>query len=206
MGDFSHLKNKKGKFIQQPLPQPTLPNISIEDDLADIASLQKRAGTPSTTYTAGERQYAADATPYDYATMPVYNSPYSHVQDPTAYARYNLSVPSLPDESKYHEDDYGSTTNFALAAVSYGQNDQPAQQHHGSQDYAADPYDIYTGYATNEQFDTSGGQYGHQPGQYPHNAPDDVAYDGQAYTNQTGIQHGHPPSQPWYDGGRSYAV
>ena len=75
MGDFSHLKNKKGQFIQQPLPQPTLPNISIDDDLADIASLQKRPGTPSTTYTAGERQYAADAKSYDYATMPVYNAP-----------------------------------------------------------------------------------------------------------------------------------
>jgi len=205
MGDFSHLKNKKGEFVHQPLPQPTLPNISIDDDLADIASLQKRAGTPSTTYTAGEGQYAADAKAYDYATMPAYNAPYSHVQDPMTYARYNPSVPSLPDEGKYHEDDYGSTTNFALTAESYGQNDQSAQDY-GSQEYAMDPYDIYVGYATNDQFDTSGGQYGHQPGQYSHNAPDDVAYDGQAYTGQIGSQHGHPPSKPWYDGGRSQAV
>lgn len=205
MGDFSHLKNKKGEFIQQPLPQPTLPNISIDDDLADIASLHKRAGTPSTTYTAGERQYAADVKAYDYATMPAYNAPYSHVQDPMAYARYNPSAPSLPDEGKYHEDDYGSTTNFALAAESYGQNDQSTQDH-GSQDYAADPYDIYIGYTANEQFDTGGGQYGHQPGQYPHNAPDDVAYDGQAYTSQTGSQHGHPLSNPWDGGGRFQPV
>lgn len=203
MGDFSHLKNKKGEFIQQPLPQPTLPNISIDDDLADIASLQKRAGTPSTTYTSGERQYAVDAKAYDYATMPAYNAPYSHTQDPMAYARYNPSVPSLPDIGKYHEDDFGSTTNFALD--SYGQDDQ-STQHHGSQDYAVDPYDIYAGYATNGQFDTSGGQYGHQQGQYPHNAPDDIAYDGQAYANQTGGQHEHPPSNPRYDGGRFHAV
>jgi hypothetical protein len=115
--------------------------------------------------------------------MPVYNAPYSHVQDPMAYARYNPSVPSLPDEGKYVEDDYGSTTNFALAAESYGHNDQSTQDH-GSQDYATDPYDIYIGYA--EQFDTSDGQYGHQPGQYPHNAPDDVAYGGRGYTGQTG--------------------
>ena len=208
MGDFSHLKNKKGQFVQKPLPQPTLPNISIDDDLADIASLQKRAGTPSTTYTAGERQYAADAKAYDYPTMPAYNMPYSHVQDPMAYARYNPSVPSLPDlpdEGKYHEDDYGSTAHLALAAVSYDQDD-PSAQHHGSQDHAADPYDIYLGYTANGQFDTSGGQYGHQPGQYPHTAPDDVAYDGQAYADQTGSQHGHPPSKPWYDDGRFHAV
>jgi len=205
MGDFSHLKNKKGEFIHQPLPQPTLPNISIDDDLADIASLQKRAGTPSTTYTTGERQYAADAKAYDYATMPAYNAPYSHMQDPTAYARYNPSVPSLPDEGKYHEDDYGSTANFALAAESYGQDDRSAQ-HHGSQEYAVDPYDIYAGYATSDQFDTSGGQYGHQHGQYPHSALDDVAYNSQAYANQSGSQHGQPPSKPWYDGGRSHAV
>lgn len=199
MGDFSHLKNKKGEFIHQPLPQPTLPNISIDDDLADIA-LQKRAGTPSTTYTAGERQYAADAKAYDYATMPAYNAPYSHVQDPMAYARYNPSVPSLPDDGKYLEDDYGSTAHLALAAESYGQSDQSAQ-HHGSQDYAGDPYDVYIGY--NNQFDTGGGQYGHQPAQYP---PDDVAYNSQAYAEQTGSQHGHPPSQPWYDGGRFQPV
>lgn len=205
MGDFSHLKNKKGEFVQKPLPQPTLPNISIDDDLADIASLQKRAGTPSTTYTAGERQYAADAKAYDYATMPAYNAPYSHVQDPMAYARYNPSAPSLPDEGKYYEDDYGSTANFALAAVPYGQEDQ-STQHHGSQDHAADPYDIYLGYATNDQFDTGGGQYGLHHGQYPHNAPDEAAYEGQAYAYQTGSQHEHPPSKPWYDDGRSHAV
>ena len=203
MGDFSHLKNKKGEFIQQPLPQPTLPNISIDDDLADIASLQKRAGTPSTTYTSGERQYVADAKNYDYATMPAYNAPYSYMQDPTAYARYNPSVPSLP-EGKYHEDDFGSTANLALAASSYGHDDQ-SPQHHGSQEYAADPYDIYVGYATSDQYDAGGGQYGHQQGHYPHSAPDDVAYGGQAYANQTGSQHGQP-SIPGYDGGRFHAV
>lgn len=204
MGDFSHLKNKKGEFVHQPLPQPTLPNISIDDDLADIASLQKRAGTPSIN-TTGERQYTVDAKAYDYATMPAYNAPYSHAQDPMAYARYNPSAPSLPDEGRYHEDDYGSTANFALAAVPYGHDDQ-STQHHGSQDHATDPYDIYLGYAANDQFDTGGGQYGAQPGQYPHSAPDDVAYDGQAYAYQTGGQHGHPPSQPLYDDGRFHAV
>lgn len=33
-GDFRHLQDKKGRFKdgQQPLPQPTLPNVSLEDD------------------------------------------------------------------------------------------------------------------------------------------------------------------------------
>ena len=199
MGDFSHLKNKKGEFIQQPLPQPTLPNISIDDDLADIASLQKRAGTPTTTYTGtSERYYANDAkASYDIPTMPAYNAPYSHLQDPTAYARYNPSVPTLADEGQYHEDDYGSTANFVIAAEAYSQDDHihPAP-YHGSQGYAADPYDVYTGYHANDQFDRGGGQYEHQPGQHLHNAPNDagMAYGG--YIDQTGSQQWASAAKP----------
>jgi hypothetical protein len=206
MGDFSHLKNKKGEFIQQPLPQPTLPNISIDDDLADIASLQKRAGTPTTTYSGtGESRYGTDAkVSYDYPTMPAYNAPYSHLQDPMTYARYNPSVPTLADEGQYHEDDYGSTANFVLDAEPYGQGDRdhPAP-YHGSQGYAADPYDIYTGYATNDQFDRTG-----------------TASQGNIHTMRqmmsawlmghisirTGTINGHPLPIPWYDDGQFHGV
>ena len=186
MGDFSHLKNKKGKFIQQPLPQPTLPNISIDDDLADIASLQKRAGTPSIHHSVmGDKHYTTDAkASYDYPIMPAYNAPYAHPQDPTPYAHYNPSVPTLPDESQYYEDDYGSTAHLALGAEAHGRDDRSYPEHyHGSQAYVADPYDVYTGHAAN-------GQYGHQPGQHPHNPPDDVglAYEAAEYNNyHTGI-------------------
>jgi hypothetical protein len=31
-GDFSHLKDKKGKFIGAPLPQPSLPKVGLSDD------------------------------------------------------------------------------------------------------------------------------------------------------------------------------
>jgi hypothetical protein len=169
MGDFTHLKNKKGQFIQQPLPQPTLPNISIEDDLADIASLQKRPGTPSTYHAGvGDKYYSTDTKASDYPVIPAYNAPYSHLQDPTAHARYNASVPTLPDESQYYEDDYGSTTHFALAAETQSRDDY----YHESRGHVVDPYEVYTGHATDAQNDYGGGQYRHQPGQYPQHLPD----------------------------------
>jgi hypothetical protein len=187
MGDFSHLKNKKGQFIQPRLPQPTLPNISIDDDLADIASLQKRAGTPSINHSVvSDRNHTTDAaSSYDYPIMPAYNAPYAHHQDPTAYPHYNPSVPTLPDESQYYEDDYGSTAHLALGAEAYSRDDSNYPEHnHGSQGYAADPYDVYTGHAAN-------GQYGYQSGQHPHDPPDGVglAYGAAEYNHHhTGNQ------------------
>jgi hypothetical protein len=216
MGDFSHLKNKKGQFIQQPLPQPTLPNISIDDDLADIASLQKRAGTPSIKHGGtGDRYYGTDTkSSYDYPMIPAYNAPYAHSQDPTAYAPYNPSVnhsiPTLPDENQYYEDDYGSTAHLALAAETHSRDDHNYPEHyHGSQGYVVDPHDVYTGHATNNQYSYDGGQYGHQPGQLSYNAPDDVGltYDTQGYANhQTGTQYRHHPTNSRLDAGQFHAV
>jgi len=169
MGDFTHLKNKKGQFIQQPLPQPTLPNISIEDELADIASLQKRPGTPSTYHAGmGDRYYSSDTKASDYPAIPAYNAPYSHLQDPTAHTRFNASVPTLPDENQYYEDDYGSTTHFALAAETQSRDDY----YHESRGHVVDPYELYTGHAADAQNDYGSGQYRHQPGQYPQRLPD----------------------------------
>lgn len=47
MGDFSHLKNKKGELVAQPLPQPTLPNLSVDDDIDHTS----KRGQPPSTYT-----------------------------------------------------------------------------------------------------------------------------------------------------------
>jgi hypothetical protein len=212
MGDFSHLKNKKGEFIHQPLPQPTLPNVSIEDDLADIASLQKRAASPSTNYSgagAGDKYYAADAkSSYDYPTMPAYNMPHSHLQDPNSYAHYNPSATTLPDESQYYEDDYGSNAHLHLGAGTYGQQDyyNHSGQQHGRQDYVADPYDVYAGHTASNPYDYGSNQYEHQPGQqgftsqHSHNPPNDVGIynDNSRYPNYNTGQH-RPPSTR-YDG------
>jgi|SRR6266850_299917 len=207
MGDFSHLKNKKGKFIQQPLPQPTLPNISIDDDLADIASLQKRAGTPSINQSnVGDRYYGTDAkSSYDHPMMPGYNAPYAHSQDPTAYAHYNPSAPTLPDENQYYEDDYGSTAHLALAAETHTRDEHNyPENYHGSQGYVVDPHDVYTGHAANDQYSYNGGQYEHHSRQHPHNPSNDVglAYDTPGYPNQ----HGHPPLNFRSDAGQFHVV
>ncbi|CAH7675380.1 hypothetical protein BY996DRAFT_6686503 [Phakopsora pachyrhizi] len=45
MGDYSHLKDKKGQFKAAPLPQPTLPKIGFEDLMSDSKS--ERGGAPS---------------------------------------------------------------------------------------------------------------------------------------------------------------
>jgi hypothetical protein len=203
MGDFSHLKNKKGQFVQQPLPQPTLPNISIDDELSDIASLHKRVGTPSTHHTGmGDRYYATDAkASYDHP-MPAYNAPSAHSQDPTAYTQYNSSV-SIPDEGQYYEDDYGSTAHLALAAETHGPDRHNYSEHyHGSQGYVVDPHNVYTGHAAN-------GQYEHESGRYLYNPSHDVgiAFDTSGYTDhRTGNQRGHSPGNSRYDAGQFHAV
>ena len=219
MGDLSHLKNKKGKLVHQPLPQPTLPNISIDDDLADIASLQKRPA-PSTYTSGSDKYYAADATAaYDYPAMPAYNAPYSHVQDGSSYARYNPSGTTLLDESHNYEDDYGSTAHLALAADLPGQHDDYYRpgQHYESPGHVADPYDVYTGQAAGVQYDYGNNQYPHQPGpqgfasQHAHDwQPDGVGLpydDASAYPDyQTGRQQGHRPPSPRHDAGQYHAV
>ena len=219
MGDLSHLKNKKGELIHQPLPQPTLPNISIEDDLADIASLQKRPA-PS-TYTAGsDKYYVADATAYDYPAMPVYNGSYPYSQDASSYARHNPSGTTLHDENHFYEDDYGSTSHLAPAADSQPQYDdyyrQGTAQPSEYQGYLADPYDLYIGHAVGGQYDYNNSQQPHQPGpqaftgQHAHDPANDVslAYDdAPGYPGyQTAPQQGYRPPSPRHGGGQFHAV
>src|SRR6266498_6028309 len=78
-GDFSHLKNKKGELIAKPLPQPTLPNLSVDDD-DDTSSMATR-GPPPSTYT--QDYLHAPEKGMDYPPMPAYN-PYSSHPAPGA--------------------------------------------------------------------------------------------------------------------------
>ncbi|KAF8192477.1 hypothetical protein BJ912DRAFT_1094915 [Pholiota molesta] len=114
-GDFSHLKNKKGDFIAQPLPQPTLPNLSIDDD-DDTSSMNTRA---------------------DYPPMPPYN-PYAAQQGPGTYAHYNPSAATLG------YDDPNTPLPTPWQPV-YGAVCARSRERQGSPYTAYDPRDVYQG-------------------------------------------------------------
>ncbi len=106
-GDYSHLKNKKGELIAQPLPQPTLPNLSVDDD--DASSMNTRVA-PS-MHTKDYNYYNDKA---DYPPMPAYN----------AYGQYNPSSASVaygdpnypPPPQHLYDTDNESQIHLAAAA------------------------------------------------------------------------------------------
>ena len=187
MGDYSHLKNKKGELIAKPLPQPTLPNLSVDDD--DSASMKTRVPAPS-TYTQDSYYYKSDnGLPSDYPPMPAYN-PYPNHQAPP-YAQYNPSSATLsydgaayPPPHKY-DDDNESTANLAAAAAPFAQDpiDRHGSPYSPPQVGNYDAYQGHAGVAPPQQHQGSppssvgqpqgGMAYGHvpeYPGQYQHPA------------------------------------
>lgn len=146
-------------MIAQPLPQPTLPNVCLEDD-DDASSMRTRGPAPSTftgqsDYYYGDRkEYGLEYPPSDYPPMPAYNQQYGH-GDPY----FNPSVPTLHDEQAYDDNDYGSTANLALAAAPI-----------------AHP-DIDRGHANSTPRPVQGGGYGQQQADYHAYAADPYAAD-----------------------------
>ena len=153
-GDFSHLKNKKGELIAKPLPQPTLPNVSIDDDFDDTASMRTRGPAPSTmgqsdyySYndykTPAASDYGVDYPPLDYPPMPAY-------AQGGAYHQYNGSIGTLPDNPQggAYDDEYASQLHLPSAAAPFGVADdhhtspvsQQSPQHAGYGGYEYDPY------------------------------------------------------------------
>lgn len=148
MGDFSHLKNKKGELIAQPLPQPTLPNLSVDDDMDDVSSMRTR-GPPPSTYTQDYYDYKSEYTS-DYPPMPAYNQ--------SQHDYHNHSNATFVDDEHYqhnvmYDDDQGSTAHLAVAAAPFAQNghDRNGSNPYGSSgmngSYVADPHDVYQGRA-----------------------------------------------------------
>ncbi|KAF4602194.1 hypothetical protein EYR40_005398 [Pleurotus pulmonarius] len=122
MGDYSHLKNKKGEVVK-PLPQPTLPNLSVDDDFDDASSMHTRVAPPSTYTRQNNDYYYADKANAEYPPMPAYNQ-YSQ-QYGGAYGQYNPSQATLAqDSSPYIVDDADSTAHLSTSAapMAYSQN------------------------------------------------------------------------------------
>lgn len=144
-GDYSHLKNKKGELVAKPLPQPTLPNLSVDDDLDDSSSMRTRGTAPS-TYTTQSDYYSEHKGGYlaDYPPMPAYNQPYSHHQAPGGYPNYNASVPTIHDDNQLYEDETGSTAHLAPGAAPFNHGHE-AQSSVSDYGYMADPHDAYYG-------------------------------------------------------------
>lgn len=131
-GDYSHLKNKKGELIAKPLPQPTLPNLSVDDDLDDGSSMYTRVA-PS-----GHDHYYQDKRGDYPPPMPAYN-PYSHQQN-GSHPQINPSQGNFGQEDQTYpyqhpyDDDNESTAHLTLAAAPFAH--QPTIDRPGS----ANPY------------------------------------------------------------------
>ncbi|RDB22879.1 hypothetical protein Hypma_010321 [Hypsizygus marmoreus] len=161
-GDFSHLKNKKGELIAKPLPQPTLPNLSVDDDVDDKVSMHTR--TAPSTYTQDYYYYNSDKNSTmtgDYPPpMPAYN-PYSTHQPPGSYAHFQSSSASFSHEDpgythhQMYDDDNDSTAHLSSAAAPFSQqpppdrggSTKPYPYPGGNGNSSYDPHDVYQGRA-----------------------------------------------------------
>jgi len=187
-GDFSHLKNKKGQLIANPLPQPTLPNVSLEDDNASSMRMRQGQYAPSNPGTDWHSDYKA-GTDYgsggqgshpdypDYPPpMPEYQ-PYSHIQPQGAYTTYGQSVTTLPQDELYDkydaESDYGSTAHLPDGAAPF--EHEAHEQHNRIHSYTSgkslpNPYAIAASNVPSPMSEAYGGyvrqDHHHSPGQY----------------------------------------
>ncbi|KAL0582030.1 Potassium transporter [Marasmius crinis-equi] len=197
MGDYSHLKNKKGELVGKPLPQPTLPNLSVDDDFDDASSMHTR-GPPPSTYTS-EYNYYPDKGGYP-PPMPAYN-PYSTHQPPGSVAHFNPSQPSFDREDSLYNYPYETTNDSSAhltsAAAPFAHPDRPGSVPPPmSNPYSPggnnlDPRDVYQGYATG----TPG------PDRRPSPQPSQLAYDG--YGSNPSYSQGysnHPPDNSYHQG------
>jgi len=180
MGDFSHLKNKKGEFIAKPLPQPTLPNVSIEDEPSEVSSVKTRTIPPS--YTQDYQYYNSDNYP---PPMPSY-APYPNP--------YHASAATLPNDDPYAHSVYGdydneSTAHLAASAVPF--THQSASQHqYGVEDYPV----VRTGdYESHNVYQAHAGHVleASRRTPMPSGHPNGLAYDG----NNDAPYQGYPDAQ-----------
>jgi hypothetical protein len=146
-------------MVSKPLPQPTLPNLSV-DDVDDNMSINTRA-PPSSTYTQDYYNYNSDKNSTmspDYPPpMPAYN-PYSTHQLHGSHTHFQQSSGSFTQDENLHQhpmydEDNESTAHLAAAAAPFSQQPSypvaPPYVHTptgaGGGNY--DPHDVYQGRA-----------------------------------------------------------
>ncbi|KZT12810.1 uncharacterized protein LAESUDRAFT_16963 [Laetiporus sulphureus 93-53] len=211
-GDFSHLKNKKGEFVAKPLPQPTLPNVLLDDD-DDKASVRGPAPSIYSTqndyyYEAkGRSQANADYNPADYPPMPAYNQPYS--QQP----QYTASVGALNDDHSMYEDEYGSTAHLTSSAAPFART-EPTRSN------MRNPFSLYgdqqsqsavalnADYAATQRLSHVSDGMGYdqmQYGQQASHVSDGMAYDHAHYGQPTSQAYASQYSQPMSRVSNGYA-
>ncbi|KAJ7507688.1 hypothetical protein B0H11DRAFT_1968116 [Mycena galericulata] len=146
-GDYSHLKNRKGEFTSKPLPQPTLPNLSVDDDLDDKSSMHTRVA-PSTYTQDSYYYYNSDVKNANPPPMPAYN-PYSTHQAPDAYATFNPSQATFQQLEEYqapYEDESAMHLTSGAAPFSHSQYsiDRPGSAapspYYGGEQQGAPPF------------------------------------------------------------------
>lgn len=155
-GDYSHLKNKKGEMIAKPLPQPTLPNLSIDDDMEDTISVKGRTfpGAYSQDHYHGSDKNSVMTG--EYPPMPVYNA-YSNYQNPPNPHLQSSSISSLPDDSPYqpynhlYDEDADSIAHLTSAAAPFSQHSH--SNHAGAGVARYDSHEVYQGRAVGSQID-----------------------------------------------------
>lgn len=124
-GDFSHLKNRKGELVRNPVPQPTLPNLEITefDEYSSTRRAKSNYASSYTTSTTKNDGYGAypgfppdlnGSTPDYPPPMPLYDQ-YGHGSAQFPHTQYDQSSVYPPSERR---DNATSPTHFAGAGDS----------------------------------------------------------------------------------------
>ena len=214
MGDYSHLMNKKGELIAKPLPQPTLPKLSVDDD--DSSSVATRVPpSNASTYTHTQDYYYNAEKSMDYPPMPAFN-PYSHHPAPGA-PTYN---PSFGHEDQYsypsprpYDDDADSITKPGPLPFAREPVDRQGSPYYtpSTQGNRVEPVNVYQGHPA----------YSPAPSQTRHAIPPPTEHERQpssgsslglayddSYTTNHQTQPTHPAQHSGYvnspRGGRGY--
>jgi len=158
-GDFSHLKNKKGELVAAPLPQPTLPDVQLDDDYSSVTT---KYSNTNNQYWQSDYKDAPDYPPVDYPPMPAY-------QQSAGY--YGPSSTELGSPGNDSESIYSSRTGLARGATPVARSDYATP----AVPPLPNPYNNRDSYFDGSQQQHVQGYHGQQQQQRPANG----AYYGQ---------------------------